>query len=328
MFIQRPGNTGKRHYRYYVCAKRVEDRSCAQPYIPAARLEGAVIGKIQELSTRPDLIQPFLAREIKRRKAASRDRERRARRLERRMADLETRQGRLVDWLAETLPGKAAARKLNEKIERLEEEKGALAEERAGIERRGDENLDGVTAEAVARHLAEFGYYLDQFNAGQRKEAPGGGGGERHRRGTDLRPPYGSICRSRHSDGSTRPVQNGVRYGEPNRIRTWLLDCVFPGVLRLGQSEDGPCTFDSLDQPSQVLLSIVQVERGSSGSRYAESPHQRLAAVVARADRNAFVIEDGGEVVGMDVGQRKRDHAGAGDFGAWTVEPDVLELGR
>jgi hypothetical protein len=170
MFVQRPGNAPKRHYRYYACAHRVESRSCDQPYIPAARLEGAVIGKIQELSTRPDLIQPFLAREIKRRKAASRDRERRARRLERRMADLETRQGRLVDWLAETLPGKAAARKLNEKIERLEEEKGALAEERAGIERRGDENLDGVTAEAVARHLAEFGYYLDQFTAGQRKE--------------------------------------------------------------------------------------------------------------------------------------------------------------
>jgi site-specific DNA recombinase len=54
MFVQRPGNTGKRHYRYYVCAHRAEDRSCVQPYIPAARLEGAVVGKIQELSTDPN----------------------------------------------------------------------------------------------------------------------------------------------------------------------------------------------------------------------------------------------------------------------------------
>lgn len=170
MFVQRPGTAPKRHYRYYTCARRVESRSCDQPYIPAARLEGTVIGKIQELSTRPDLLRPFLAREIKRRKAANRERERRARGLERRIADLEDRQGRLVDWLAETLPGKAAARKLNEKIERLEEEKKRLTKERAGIEVRADQNLEGVTAEAVAHHLAEFGYYLDQFNPGQRKE--------------------------------------------------------------------------------------------------------------------------------------------------------------
>jgi hypothetical protein len=29
MFVQRPGNAAKRHYRYYACAKRVEDRSGA-----------------------------------------------------------------------------------------------------------------------------------------------------------------------------------------------------------------------------------------------------------------------------------------------------------
>ncbi|MGH7564739.1 MAG: recombinase zinc beta ribbon domain-containing protein [Gemmatimonadota bacterium] len=170
MFVQRPGNAPKRHYRYYACAHRVESGSCDQPYIPAARLEGTVIGKIQELATRPDLIRPFLAKEIKRRKAASREREHRARGLERRLADIEARQGRLVDWLAETLPGKAAARKLNEKIEGLEEEKKRLAQELAEAERRADEALDGVTSEAMARHLAEFGYYLDQFNPGQRKE--------------------------------------------------------------------------------------------------------------------------------------------------------------
>lgn len=61
MFVQRPGNAAKRHYRYYACAKRVE-RSCAQPYIPAARLEGAVIGKLQELAARPERIRPQRSR--------------------------------------------------------------------------------------------------------------------------------------------------------------------------------------------------------------------------------------------------------------------------
>jgi len=56
-------------------------------------------------------------------------------------------------------------------IERLEEEKEALSEERAGIEGRlGDADLDGVTAEAVADHLAGFGYYFELFSPGQRKE--------------------------------------------------------------------------------------------------------------------------------------------------------------
>lgn len=62
-----------------------------------------------------------------------------------------------MDWLAETLPGKAAARKLNEKIEQLEEEKKRLSQELAETERPADEDLDGVTSETVARHLAEFG---------------------------------------------------------------------------------------------------------------------------------------------------------------------------
>ncbi len=64
----------------------------------------------------------------------------------------------------------SAIRKLNEKIERFEEEKKALAEEPAGIEGGlADADLDEVSAEAVAGYLAGFGYYFDQFNPGQRK---------------------------------------------------------------------------------------------------------------------------------------------------------------
>jgi hypothetical protein len=43
---------------------------------------------------------------------------------------------------------------LNEKIKRLEMEKKKLVEERTGIEDRSTDDLERVTAEAVARHLA------------------------------------------------------------------------------------------------------------------------------------------------------------------------------
>lgn len=152
------GNAAKRHYRYYACARRAEDRSCAQPYVPAARLEGAGI-------------RPFLNREIRQRRAGRQDLARRAAVLDREITDLDSRQREMVNWLAETMPGKVAARKLNEKIETLEQERNALAEERAALRSRlaaGD--LTGVTAESVAGHLARFRDYFDRFNAGQRKE--------------------------------------------------------------------------------------------------------------------------------------------------------------
>jgi hypothetical protein len=171
MFVQRPGNAHKQQYRYYACARRVEDRSCTQPYVPAARLEGVVIGKLQELADHPARIRPFLGREIRRRSAGRQDLACRAAALDQAISELDRRQREMVDWLAETLPGKAAARKLNEKIEAVEQEKNALAEERAALRRRlaaGD--LADVTAEAVAGHLARFRDYFDRFNAGQRKE--------------------------------------------------------------------------------------------------------------------------------------------------------------
>ncbi len=171
MFVQRPGNAAKRHYRYYACANRVQDRSCGQPYIPAGRLEGAVIGKLVELADHPTRIRPFLSREIRQRRVGRQELERRVKALDHEIAHLETHQREMVEWLAETLPGKAAARKLNEKIEAVEQQKNALAEERATLRGRlaaGD--LASVTAESVAGHLARFGDYFERFNAGQRKE--------------------------------------------------------------------------------------------------------------------------------------------------------------
>ncbi|MGH7563652.1 MAG: zinc ribbon domain-containing protein [Gemmatimonadota bacterium] len=145
------GNAAKRHYRYYACANRAQDRSCPQPYIPAGRLEGAVIGKLQDLADHPAGIRPFLNREIRHRRAGRRDLARPAVALDHEIGDLDSRQREMVEWLAETQPGKAAARKLNEKIEAVEQQKKALAEERAtlrGSLAAGD--LAGVTAESIA----------------------------------------------------------------------------------------------------------------------------------------------------------------------------------
>jgi hypothetical protein len=218
MFVQRPGNAAKRHYRYYVCASRAQDRSCAQPYIPAARLEGVVISKIQELAARPERIRPFLNREIQRRRAERQDLARRAEALDHEIATLDRRQREMVDWLAETLPGKVAARRLNEKIETLEKERKALAEKRAALRGRlAATDLDGVSAESMAGHLARFGDYYDRFNAGQRKELVEAvvqavtveGSGERAalRRASALRPQLAHRVRFRRL-----PVRRHVPY--------------------------------------------------------------------------------------------------------------------
>ncbi|MGH7556257.1 MAG: hypothetical protein ACREMD_00460 [Gemmatimonadota bacterium] len=82
-----------------------------------------MIGKLQELAARPERIRPFLNREIRQLRAGRQELERRATALDRQIAELEGRQRETMDWLAETLPGKAAARKLNEKIEIVEQEK-------------------------------------------------------------------------------------------------------------------------------------------------------------------------------------------------------------
>ena len=106
MFIQRPGNAAKRYYRYYAWPKRVASGSCGQSYIPAARLERAVIGKLQALADHPQYIRPFLNREIQRRRAGRQDLERRAAALDREIDALDRRQREMVDWLAETCRGR------------------------------------------------------------------------------------------------------------------------------------------------------------------------------------------------------------------------------
>jgi len=70
----------------------------------------------------------------------------------------------------------------------------------------------------VARYLTGFGYCIDQFNAGQRKERL-----DAFIQTVIIEGPAracDSICRSSRWTSSIRPVQNGVRYGDPNGIRT------------------------------------------------------------------------------------------------------------
>jgi hypothetical protein len=222
MFIQRPGNAAKRYYRYYACAKRVASGSCGQSYIPAARLERAVIGKLQALADHPQYIRPFLNREIQRRRAGRQDLERRAAALDREIDALDRRQREMVDWLAETLPGKAAARKLNEKIEAAEQEKKKLAEERATLRGRlaaGD--LVGVSADTIAGHLAPFRRLLRPLQRGPAQGAGGSRGAGSHSGGTG--PGARAIQPSHRATGALRPAarrRSRGRFKVPGRIAT------------------------------------------------------------------------------------------------------------
>src|SRR3954454_9520089 len=82
---------------------------------------------------------------------------------------------------------------------------------------------------------------------------------------------------------------------------------------------------EAVDELVDLLGDRVEVEARPIGSRDAELLHQRLAAVVAGADRNALQVEDLRDVVRMDVLEVERDDAGA-TIGGRAVEPDARHL--
>src|SRR5215213_10012945 len=65
-------------------------------------------------------------------------------------------------------------------------------------------------------------------------------------------------------------------------------------------AQDLPGLVKALDEPVDLLRHGVQVEARAVGGGDAEPSHQRLAAVVARADRDALGVEHLRHVVRMD----------------------------
>src|SRR5712691_10877870 len=55
------------------------------------------------------------------------------------------------------------------------------------------------------------------------------------------------------------------------------------------------------DQDVDLFPRVVDVERRSRGGRSVEPSHHELRAVVARADRDAFLVQDGREVMRVHI---------------------------
>src|SRR5712691_5978947 len=80
-------------------------------------------------------------------------------------------------------------------------------------------------------------------------------------------------------------------------------NCSLAGASRLTRpvSERLLDGVEALDEAVDFVGDRVEVEAGAVGGGDAEPGHQRLAAVVSGANRDALPVEDLGDVVGMDV---------------------------
>src|SRR5919198_1006512 len=90
-------------------------------------------------------------------------------------------------------------------------------------------------------------------------------------------------------------------------------------------AEDTACFVDAVDQPVDLLGHRVEVEARAVRGRHAEPRHQRLAAVVTGADRDALGIEHLRDVVWMNALDVKGHDSGAA-VGGWSVEHDPGDL--
>src|ERR671930_1251676 len=90
-------------------------------------------------------------------------------------------------------------------------------------------------------------------------------------------------------------------------------------------AEDTACFVDAVDQPVDLLGHRVEVEARAVRGRHAEPRHQRLAAVVTGADRDALGIEHPRDVVWMDALDVEGHDSGAA-VGRWSVEHDPGDL--
>jgi len=65
----------------------------------------------------------------------------------------------------------------------------------------------------------------------------------------------------------------------------------------------------ALDEGVDVLAAIVEGKRGAGGCSDTQAPHQGLGTVMAGADGDPLPVEDGADVVWMDVAEEEGEHA-------------------
>ena len=78
-------------------------------------------------------------------------------------------------------------------------------------------------------------------------------------------------------------------------------------VERSGKAEPAPGFKKGIDETVDVIVGVVEVERRPSGCRNLEVSQQRFGAVMSGSDLDPVLIEDGGDVVGVDVGELEAD---------------------
>jgi hypothetical protein len=95
--------------------------------------------------------------------------------------------------------------------------------------------------------------------------------------------------------GSRRLRQSRVRFDpldQSHQYRRLHQRLVTLLADRSGDSEDVPSLSETDNESFQILFFVVEIEGRTSRCRYTKTAHQRLAAVMARPDRDALVVED------------------------------------
>src|SRR3989304_9430845 len=83
---------------------------------------------------------------------------------------------------------------------------------------------------------------------------------------------------------------------------------------------------DGADKHVDLLGRIVHVEAGAHGAGDAQMAHEGLSAMVAGSDRHPVAVEDGADIVGMEVRVVEGDDATTVGGRGRTVDHNVLQL--
>src|SRR5258708_36993170 len=97
-----------------------------------------------------------------------------------------------------------------------------------------------------------------------------------------------------------------------------------PSVLRRQHPEQLAGFPNSGDQRIDVVDVVIDVEGRSGGRRYSQATHQRLGAMMARANTDAVFIQDRCEIVRVNVAVREWNDARAVTLR--SVDRDAFDL--
>jgi hypothetical protein len=70
-------------------------------------------------------------------------------------------------------------------------------------------------------------------------------------------------------------------------------------------SEEGTGLSEGVGQRVDIRFIVIEVQRRPRRGCHAQPTHERLGAVVPGSDADALLIEDLGQVVGMDIAVRQ-----------------------